>query len=45
MSESPWQTTPQVTKSVLFMVTNTLFCFLHAILCPEHKILLKIIDL
>ena len=33
----------RVTKKSLFTVTNVLFYFLHAILCPEHTIPLKAI--
>ena len=32
-----------MTQKLLFTVTNVLFHFLQAILCPEHKILLKTI--
>ena len=35
------QITSRVTKKSLFRVTNVLFYFLHAILCPEHTISLK----
>ena len=35
-SENHWQITSRVTKISLFTVTNVLFYFLHAILCPEH---------
>ena len=37
-SENHWQITSQVTKKSLFVVTNVLFYFLHAILCREHTI-------
>ena len=40
-SENHWQITSQVTQKSLFMVTNVLFHFLHAILCPEHTMPLK----
>ena len=43
-SENHWQITSRVTKTALFTVTNVLFYFLHAILCPEHTILKAIID-
>ena len=36
-----WQITSRVTKDPLFQVTNLLFYFLHAILCPAHNIPLK----
>ena len=42
-SENHWQITSPVTKRSLFMVTNVLFYFLHAILCFEHTIPLKTI--
>ena len=42
-SENYWQIVSRVTQKSLFMVTNVLFYFLHAILCPEHTILLKTI--
>ena len=38
MSENYWQIASRVTKKSLFMLTNVLFYFLHAILCPEHTI-------
>ena len=41
MSENQWQIASLVTKNWLFTVTNVLFYFLHAILCPEHIIPLK----
>ena len=41
MSENYWQIASQVTQKSLFMLTNVLFYFLHAILCPEQTILLK----
>ena len=41
MSENHWQIASRVTQKSLFMVTNVLFYFLHAILCPEHTISLK----
>ena len=40
-SENHWQITSRVTKKLLFMVSNVLFYFLHAISCPEHAILQK----
>ena len=40
-SENHWQIASRVTPKPLFTVTNALFYFLHAILCPEHTILLK----
>ena len=40
-SENQWQIASQVTPKLLFTVKNVLFHFLHAILCPEHTILLK----
>ena len=40
-SENHWQIASQVTPKSLFMVTNVLFYFLHAIWCPEHTIPLK----
>ena len=43
MSENRWQIASQVTPKSLFTFTNPLFYFLHAILCPEHTILLKTI--
>ena len=39
-SENYWQIVSRVTQKSLFTVTNVLFYFLHAILCPEHTILL-----
>ena len=42
-SENHWQIASRVTKKSLFTVTNVLFYFLHAILCPEHTIPLKTI--
>ena len=42
-SENHWQITSRVTKKSLLTVTNVLFHFLHAILCPEHTIPLKAI--
>ena len=42
-SENHWQIASRVTQKSLFTVTNLLFYFLHAILCPEHTILLKTI--
>ena len=33
-SENCWQIASRVTQKSLFMVTNVLFYFLHAILCP-----------
>ena len=36
--ENHWQIASRVTQKSLFMVTNVLFCFLHAIWCPEHSI-------
>ena len=33
-SENHWQIASRVTQKSLFMVTNVLFYFLHAILCP-----------
>ena len=35
-SEDHWQIALPLTKKLLFMVTNVLFYFVHAILCPEH---------
>ena len=40
-NENHLQINSRVTKKSLFMVTNVLFYFLHAILCPEHTIPLK----
>ena len=40
-SENHWQITSRVTKLSLFTVTNVLFYFLHAILCPEHTVSLE----
>ena len=34
--QNHWQIASQVTQKSLFTVTNVLFNFLHAILCPEH---------
>ena len=34
MSENYWQIASRVTQKSLFTVTNVLFYFLHAILCP-----------
>ena len=42
-SENHWQIASRVTQKSLFTVTNVLFYFLHAILCPEHTILIKTI--
>ena len=42
-SENHWQIASRVTQKSLFTVTNVLFYFLHAILCPEHTILVKTI--
>ena len=42
-SENHWQITSPVTKRSLLTATNVLFYFFHAILCPEHTILLKTI--
>ena len=42
-SENHWQIASRLTQKSLFTVTNVLFNFLHAILCPEHTILLKTI--
>ena len=39
--ENHWQIASLMTQKSLFTVTNVLFYFLHAILCPEHTILLK----
>ena len=36
-------TSDEVTQKSLFTVTNVLFYFLHANLCPEYTILLKTI--
>ena len=33
-SENHWQIASRVTQKSLFTVTNVLFYFLHAILCP-----------
>ena len=41
MSENHWQIASRVTQKSLFMATNVIFYFLHAILCPEHTISLK----
>ena len=38
MSENDWQIASRVTQKVLITVTNVLFYFLHAILCPEHTL-------
>ena len=40
-SENHWQIASRVTQKSLFTVTNVLFYFLHAILYPQHTILLK----
>ena len=40
-SENLCQMSLRVTPKSLFTVTNVLFYFLHAILCPEHTIPLK----
>ena len=40
-SENHWQIASRVTQKSLFMVTDVLFYFLHAIWCPEHPIPLK----
>ena len=40
-SENYGQIASRVTQKSLFTVTNVLFYFLHAILCPGHTILLK----
>ena len=34
-SENHWQIASRVTQKSLFTVTNVLFYFLHAILCPR----------
>ena len=41
--ENHWQIASRVTQKSLITVTNVLFYFLHAILYPEHTILLKTI--
>ena len=42
-SENHWQIASWVIQKSLFTVTNVLFHFLYAILCPEHTILLTTI--
>ena len=44
MSENDWQIASRVTQKLLITVTNVLFCFLHAILCPEHTLLSGVPD-
>ena len=40
-SENHWLIASRVTQKSLFTVTNVLYYFLHAILCPEHIIPLE----
>ena len=42
-SENPWRKHSRVTIKSLCMVSNLLFYFLYAMLCPEHTIPLKTI--
>ena len=40
-SENHWLIASRVTQKSLFAVTNVLYYFLHAFLCPEHIIPLE----
>ena len=44
MSENHWWISSRVTIKWLFTVTNVLFDFLYAILCPEHTTTKTVID-